>query len=139
MSPSTAELLVRLANECEECDSEGDGILDLRIAGILKLEGSGFTQVFERARSLSNWLLLGLSDIAADGMPSCNLGYVGDSGTCEVRGCGRDIITSLCAAGLRAAAVDLGWLPPANKGSVWWLTDGRHPVLDDNSRLSIDF
>ena len=58
-----------------------------------------YTTSFDAARTISNWVLLHLSDIGADGLPYAKLGNPGES--TEVTGIGATIELALCIAGVK--------------------------------------
>ena len=61
-----------------------------------------YTTSLDDARSISDWILLELSDIGADGLPLARLGDPSRSPPVEVSGIGADLILSLCIAGVKA-------------------------------------
>jgi hypothetical protein len=63
----------------------------------------------DKARRISNWLLLHMSDIGADGLPLVELG---DCDANKVVGIARDLPLSYCAAALRAVAFDVEYGVP---------------------------
>lgn len=59
------------------------------------------TSSIDAARTLSDWVLLTLSDIGADGLPYAVLGDPSQSPSVEVTGIGATPAIALCIAGLK--------------------------------------
>lgn len=108
------QVLLDLADRCEreEPSRELDFLIGVALVGRPPIAGwehelPCYTTSVDAAFTLSNWLLISLSDIAADGMIQCELGDPGRN-LVAVSVCARTRALALCASSLRARAQEVG-------------------------------
>lgn len=110
-------LLRDLADQVERLSAKDDAdkALGLRraisnaVLGLPRMYTPPWHRSFDAARSISTWIITHASDIAADGMAMVELSDTG--GPCRpvniVRGIASTLPAALCAASLRARAVEM--------------------------------